>query len=113
MSFLKAFESSDYSIEVSTKELSVKAEEIKDICSCIICDIDEVKNYVRDLSCIWTSESSKLLKSLFLQECEEYDDIEWMFNVRIAQLNRISSLYEDSEKMNIIEVEKLPNEIIS
>lgn len=113
MIFKEAFNSNEYSVNVSTEKLIAKTREIENICGDILVQIKEVETCINSLPGYWDTVSSSLLQDLFEQDKKEADGIEFMLKAQIDKLDLIISRYSDTEKVNIKDIEMLPEGIIS
>lgn len=112
MNFSKIFDKAEYSLSVSTGQMSAKAAQIKNICSDILRHIKVIEECVDNSPNYWDADSSVLMRSIFSEDKEKILIVKENLKRQIDNLNRIIMLYEASEKASVSDTETLPDGII-
>lgn len=100
-------------ITASPQQMAQQAQLLKTSCSSLINSLDNIKEYMEQISCYWETEGAGLLKEIFQTDTEDALTLRSRLNHRLTDLDSIIINYESAETASQQEIMELPDSIFN
>lgn len=103
----------NFTIAASPKQMALQTQLLRTSCSSIIKSLDNINQYMEQISCYWETEGAETLKEIFKADTAQALTLRSRLKHRLTDLDSIISNYEAAESTSKQEAMELPDSIFN